>query len=175
MTEQHGYTNQEQAELQPEETAVSRRHFLKYGLGVLGAVALLELGGATLLYLRPQETAVSFGKVINAGPVENFPPGSVTEFVNGRFFLVRGKDGGFLAIYRRCPHLGCTVNWIEEDNQFHCPCHAARFDAHGDYNNPPVPRPLDTFAITIGEDGVNVNTAIIQQREQYSPEQLAYA
>ncbi len=160
---------------QTEETAVTRRNFLKYGLGALGAAALLELGGATLLYLRPKETAVSFGKVINAGAVHEFPPGSVTEFINGRFFLVRGLDGGFLAIYRRCPHLGCTVHWVPEEDQFHCPCHAAKFDVHGDYHSPPVPRPLDTFAITITEEGILVNTAVIQQREQFAPDQLAYA
>lgn len=174
MAEQPIYANREHA-VQTEETAVSRRSFLKLGISALGAAALLELGGASLLYLRPQETAVSFGKVIKVGPVEAFPPGSVTEFTNGRFFLVRGEDGGFLAIYRRCPHLGCTVHWVTEDNQFHCPCHAARFDAHGDYNNPPVPRPLDTFAIIINEEGVIVDTSAIQQREQFAPEQLAYA
>lgn len=165
----------EHAKSVTNEMAVSRRNFLKYGLGALGAATLLELGGATLLYLRPQETAVSFGKVVNVGPVDAFPPGSVTEFTNGRFFLIREEGGGFLAIYRRCPHLGCTVHWEPEENQFHCPCHAARFDVHGDYNNPPVPRPLDTFAISITEEGVLVDTATLQQREQFEPEQLAYA
>ena len=175
MTEEQIYPQKENTLSAPNETAVSRRSFLKYGLGALGAAALLELGGASLLYLRPQETAVSFGKVINAGPVDAFPIGSVTEFKNGRFFLIRGEDGGFLAIYRRCPHLGCTVHWQPDENEFHCPCHAATFDVHGDYSNPPVPRPLDTFTITITNEGVMVDTAAIQQREQFEPEQLAYA
>lgn len=174
MSEQT-FSSVEQVDTKLAEQVTSRRSFLKLGLSALGAAALLEIGGVGLMYLRPKETAVSFGKVVNAGPIEAFPPGSVTEFTNGRFFLVRGEDGGFLAIYRRCPHLGCTVHWAPEEKQFHCPCHAASFDIHGDYNNPPVPRPLDTFPVTITEAGIMVDTSAIQQREKFTPEQLAYA
>ncbi|MBP6472344.1 MAG: Rieske (2Fe-2S) protein [Chloroflexi bacterium] len=154
---------------------LSRRNFLKLGLGALGAAALVELGGVGFLYLQPRETADAFGKIIQAGPVESFPAGSVTEFRNGRFFLVRGQSGGFLAIYRRCPHLGCNVNWLPEENHFHCPCHAARFDEFGDLESPPVPRPLDTFPVVIKEGQVIVDTSQRQQREQFAPDQLAYA
>jgi len=88
---------------------------------------------------------------------------------------VRAADGGFLAVYRRCTHLGCNVNWEAEQNRFFCPCHASSFDLHGEVKNPPAPRALDTFAIRIEDSRVLVDTSRLQNRDGFAPEQLAYA
>jgi nitrite reductase/ring-hydroxylating ferredoxin subunit len=107
----------------------------------VSVVTALEVGGAALLFLRARSQEGSFGEVITAGAVDKFPPGSVTEFAAGGFFLIRAPDSGFLAVYRRCPHLGCTVEWHpEDDNALICPCHASTFNIHGDYERSPVPR-----------------------------------
>ncbi|MCL4263451.1 MAG: Rieske (2Fe-2S) protein [Anaerolineae bacterium] len=153
---------------------VSRRTFLKLGLGTLGVIAALEIGAASWLFLQARGQEVQGGKVL-AGSVDDFPPGSVTEFKERAFFLIRDPEGGFLAIYRRCPHLGCTVNWQPDGNSFHCPCHSADFDFYGDCEGPPVPRPLDLFAVTIDESRVLVDMSQPQQRDQFSPAQLIYA
>ena len=50
--------------------------------------------------------------------MDSFPPGSVTEFPDGRFFLIRSHDGGFLAVYQRCTHLGCSVTWEADEGRF---------------------------------------------------------
>ncbi len=156
--------------------ALSRRNFLKVGLGALGALAALELGGAGFMYLRARSEEGDFGGVITAGAVEKFPPGSVTEYPESHLFVIRAPDGGFLAVYSRCPHLGCTVSWVPEGNHFICPCHASSFDFFGTFESPPVPRSLDTFDIQIDEDGVlKVDTSHLHQRERFSPDQLAYA
>ena len=157
------------------EQAVTRRDFLGLGLNVLGALALLELGGAGLFYLQSRSQEGQFGGVVTAGAVDDFAPGSVTEFAEGRFFLIRGAEGGFLAVHSRCPHLGCTVTWVAEAQQFLCPCHASYFDAYGNFEGPPVPRPLDTFAVIIADGKVKVDTAALRQREHFAPEQLAFA
>ena len=68
----------------------------------------------------------------------------------------------------------CTVVWLPEENKFLCPCHAAHFDFHGDFDAPPVPRPLDTFAVSIEDGVVKVDTARPYQRERYSPDQLTF-
>ncbi len=154
---------------------LSRQNFLKAGIGALGAIAALEVGGGSLLYLQPRLTDGSFGGVIEAGPVSSFPAGSVTEFPAGRFFLVRTPDNGFLAIYSRCPHLGCAVNYNPADSCFICPCHASSFNVVGDFEKPPVPRALDLFAVTIKNELVLVNTGQLLRRNHFSPEQVIYA
>jgi len=157
-----------------QEAGVSRRSVLKAGMGALATLALLEMGGAGFLFLRARSLEGEYGGRITAGAVERFPLGSVSEFAENHFFLIRSPDGGFLAVHNRCPHLGCTVNWVEGENQFLCPCHAASFDFYGNYGGPPVPRPLDTFAVEFDGEVVLVNTMQPSRREGYDPGQLAY-
>ncbi len=154
--------------------AMSRRDFLSLGLGALGLVSLIQAGAITLQFLGPRRSDGEFGGLVVAGPVESFPPGSVTEFPDGRFFLVRLSDGGFLAVYRRCTHLGCAVSWHAAEARFSCPCHGSHFDQAGEVQNPPAPRALDTFPLTINDGIVNVDTARAQQRDRFNPAQLVY-
>jgi cytochrome b6-f complex iron-sulfur subunit len=154
---------------------VSRRDFLKLGIGGLSALALLEVGGASLLYMKPRSLEGEFGGVVDAGPVDSFPLGSVVEFTNGRFFLIRAGDGGFLTVYQRCSHLGCSVTWEADKGHFFCPCHASSFDLHGDVENPPAPRALDTFPVMIVDGKVQVDTGRLQSRDVFHPDQLVYA
>ena len=154
---------------------VSRRDFLKLGIGTLSALVILEVGGASLLFMKPRSLEGEFGGSVNAGPVDSFPPGSVVQFPDGRFFLIRSHDGGFLAVYQRCTHLGCSVTWEADEGRFFCPCHASSFDIHGDVENPPAPRALDTFPVTIEGGQVLVATEQTQSRDAFSTDQLAYA
>jgi cytochrome b6-f complex iron-sulfur subunit len=158
-----------------KDAQLSRRDFLKMGVSALSLVALLEVGGASLLFMKPRTAEGEFGGLVTAGAVDSFPASSVTEFPDGRFYLVRAADGGFLAVYRRCTHLGCTVNWEPEQNSFFCPCHASTFDIHGAVQSPPAPRALDTFPVQIEASEVLVDTSRIQNRDGFAPEQLAYA
>lgn len=157
------------------ELTLSRRRFLKLGIGALSALAALEAGGAGLMFLQSQGNHERNGALITAGRVMDFPLGSVTEFTEARFFLLRTETGGFLALYNRCPHLGCTVTWHLEAQTFLCPCHAARFNRYGDYEAPPVPRPLDLFDVQIEDDVVNVDIGRPRRREHFTPDQLVYA
>jgi cytochrome b6-f complex iron-sulfur subunit len=155
-------------------SGVSRRDFLKMGLGALSVITALEVGGAALLFLRARSQEGSFGEVITAGKVASFPPGSVTEFGRDAFFLIRAHDGGFLAVYRRCPHLGCTVEWEADKECFLCPCHASTFNFYGEYERAPVPRPLDLFTVRVENGEVLVDTSCLNRREAFSPAQLVY-
>lgn len=154
---------------------LSRRDFVKMGIGVLGTLAALEAASAGVLFLRSRSLEEEFGGVVTAGPVESFPPGSVTEFPDGRFFLIRSHDGGFIAVHSRCPHLGCTVRWASDKERFLCPCHASSFDFYGNLESPPVPRPLDTFPVQIEGTTVKVDTSNLQRRDRFAQEQLTYA
>jgi cytochrome b6-f complex iron-sulfur subunit len=154
---------------------MSRRNFLKLGAAALGALAVLEITAAGVVFLEPRSLEGEFGGVVTAGPTESFPPASITEFPAGRFFLIRAEDGGFLAVYRRCTHLGCSVSWEPSQNQFVCPCHGSHFDDVGNVVNPPAPRALDTFNITIAEGVVRVDTAKPRTRDEFEASQLVYA
>ena len=159
---------------EPIPSYLTRRNFLQLGLGALSAVAFVETGIAGFMFLRSRSLEGGFGGTIKAGAVDSFPPGSVTEFPEENFYLVRDREGGFLAVYRRCPHLGCTVSWNGEDERFLCPCHASSFDIYGDFSSKPVPRALDIFPVSIDSTVVKVDTSQIQQRESFSPDQLVY-
>lgn len=157
------------------DSQMSRRNFLKLGAAALGALAVLEITAAGLMFLQPRSLEGEFGGVVTAGPVNSFPPGSITEFPAGRFFLIRADDGGFLAVYRRCTHLGCSVSWDPGLNQFVCPCHGSHFDELGDVLNPPAPRALDTFHVIIENGVVKVDTSKPRTREEFESSQLVYA
>lgn len=156
------------------ETDPTRRDFLKIAWAGLGAVVLAETGVMAVAFSLPRIAEGEFGSVVTAGPVEEFPPNSVTPFSQSRFYLSRLADGGFLALYRKCTHLGCSVPWEQPANQFMCPCHASAFDATGDVLNPPAPRALDLFPVSIEEGLVKVDTGTIIKRDKFEPGQVVY-
>ena len=153
---------------------LSRRDFLKIAWAFLGGVTVLETAGVFLAYLQPRLVEGEFGSIITAGLVNDFPPNSVTHIPNGRFYVVRIGDGGFLAVYHRCTHLGCTVPWDSTAQKFICPCHNSQFDQQGTVENPPAPRPLDLFALTIEDGEVKVDTGNLIQRQSYEMAQVVY-
>lgn len=102
----------------------------------------------------------------------------------GKFWLVNlngpegdvlqvGGTGGLLALYWKCPHLGCSVPWNPAFNGasvnfpgiigwFRCPCHGSTYSKAGIRVFGPAPRPMDTMRITVNADGsVSVNTGQI--------------
>ena len=160
---------------EPQSGNVSRRDILKVTWAGLGALASAEIGGLALAYTQPRLVEGEYGSLINVGAVDDFPPGSVTYVPSGRFYLSRLQDGGFLAIYQRCTHLGCNAPWVQEQNAFICPCHNSQFTPEGDVLNPPAPRPLDLFPITIESGSVIVNTGSHITREAYDVSQAVYA
>ncbi len=56
-----------------------------------------------------------------------------------------------------------------------CPCHASAFDQTGQVLNPPAPRPLDRFAVSLVDGQVFVDTSRPLERERFDPSQLVYA
>jgi cytochrome b6-f complex iron-sulfur subunit len=158
------------------ETRMERRAFLKLlGWSGLGALAAGELTYAGFRFIAPRVADGEFGGVFTVGAVEDFPPGSVTPFNEGRFYLVRLDDGGFLALYRSCTHLGCAVPWDTEKRRFVCPCHGSEFEADGAVLNPPAPRPLDLFQVAIESGQVTVDTGDKIRRDRPSDAQAVYA
>jgi len=157
-----------------ENKSISRRDMLKLSWGALAGLVAVEVGGLALSYMKPRLAAGEFGSIITAGIVDEFPPGSVTQIPNGRFYLTRLEDGGFLAIYQRCTHLGCSVPWEQTANSFICPCHSSSFSADGTLLNPPAPRALDIFPVSIEDGQIKVDTARPVSREGFEIAQVVH-
>jgi cytochrome b6-f complex iron-sulfur subunit len=153
---------------------VTRRETLRRLWRVLGLVALAEAGAVVGIYLwprKPKPREGAYGGVVTAGPIGSFEPGTVTAFAKGQFYLVRLKDGAFLALSRKCTHLGCTVPWSEVDRKFACPCHASSFSETGDVLSAPAPRPLDLYRVTFEDGVVKVDTSVAITRDRFEPSQ----
>ena len=151
----------------------SRRAFLWKAWIGLAAVGIAELVWVAVDFLRPRPARTAAdAAVVTAGPTDAFDLDSVTAFPQGKFYLVRLEDGGFLAVSRECTPLGCTVPWLEEEHRFVCPCHSSAFDIHGEVVNPPAPRALDLYEVRIENRIVKVNTANLRRRDGYDPAQV---
>jgi cytochrome b6-f complex iron-sulfur subunit len=157
-----------------KKSGINRRQFL----GIAWGGSLLVLGGqivaGLLRYVQPVASS-GFGGVVRAGKVAEFAPGTISLIKAGRFFLYRLQDGSFLAMWQKCTHLGCTVPWVEDEKQFHCPCHGSLFDQTGQVTGGPAPRPLDVFPVTIKDGDVYVDTGNATQRNKFDPSQTTKA
>ncbi len=149
---------------------INRRQFL----GIVWGASVLAVTGEALgmvgKYIQPVSTS-GFGGVVRAGKVDDFKPGTVTHIQAGRFFLVRLDDGSFIALWQKCTHLGCSVPWVEAENQFHCPCHGSLYNKVGEVQGGPAPRPFDIFPVSIQGGEVFVDTGKPITRKSFDPSQ----
>jgi len=167
----------EKGKNQPDSTNTSRRSFFTKLWIFLGVIAFIEFIGVVTAYLLPRrkrEKTAGSGAIIDAGSVEKFPNESVTAFIRGKFYLCRLKDGGFLAVSRKCTHLGCTVPWLDKEKKFVCPCHASAFDISGEVISPPAPRALDVYHLYIENNIVKVDTGKRIKRSGFHSDQVVY-
>ena len=75
-----------------------------------------------------------------------------------------GLDGGVIALYQKCPHLGCRVPECGTSQWFECPCHGSQYNQVGEKRGGPAPRGMDRFAMSVGSDGsLTVDTGTIIQ------------
>ena len=152
-----------------------RRGFLNMLWWVLGALAIAEVIGLAVAFLRPSKKASpqeGYGSLVTCGPIADFPVNTVTAFQRGHFYLARMESGGFMALSRKCTHLGCTVIWDEKKNRFECPCHASAFNLAGDVISKPATRALDYHSIIIENNIVKVDTGKRMKRQRFSKEQV---
>jgi menaquinol-cytochrome c reductase iron-sulfur subunit len=68
-------------------------------------------------------------------------------------YVLPSKDGQFRILSPVCPHLGCSVRWVGDQEKFICPCHSGSFTADGERIAGPPPRSMDTLESKV-EGGV---------------------
>jgi len=69
---------------------------------------------------------------------------------------VPDEEKSVLALWRKCPHLGCQVPQLCGESQwFECLCHGSKYTVLGEKRDGPAPRGMDRFEVLV-EDGVYV-------------------
>lgn len=86
---------------------------------------------------------------VKVGPPGRFPPG-LTYVPEARAFVARTAEG-LRALSAVCTHLGCTVNWVERERHFACPCHGSLFDPNGAVLAGPARHPLPWLLVTLAD------------------------
>ena len=154
-----------------------RRRFLSKVWVGLGLVALAEfVTGGIGFFISGRKIKGNNGSVeiIVAGDVADFPPGTVTFIHAGNCYLSRLENGGFLALSRKCTHLGCAVPWVPERNQFECPCHASVFDNTGNVIKSPASRALDLYYISLDRNHIQIDVSRPVKRTNFNADQLVF-
>ena len=75
----------------------------------------------------------------------------------------QGFDAGVVALYQKCPHLGCRVPNCVSSQWFECPCHGSQFNQVGEKRGGPAPRGMDRFAVAVDGGVLVVDTGTIVQ------------
>ena len=140
----------------------SRRGFLA-GVTWVGAawtsftagMGLLTLGTVRFLFPNVLSEPPS---TFRAGDPVNYEEGKVDDrFKTVGAWVIRAKNerdqDTIYALSTTCTHLGCTPNWLETEKKFKCPCHGSGFKITGVNFEGPAPRPLERYAIRLGDDG----------------------
>ena len=134
--------------------SASRRSPLGF-TALSGSLALWTLGSVRFMFPNILREPPSRFKV---GFPDQFAPGQVEEKFKAQFgvWIVNVEYNGkqqICALKSVCTHLGCTPNWLEAEQKFKCPCHGSGFYKDGINFEGPAPRPLERYAISIGNDG----------------------
>lgn len=139
-----------------EET--SRRSFLKRLVWAVPGLTFALFAVPIVRYILPigSKEGENFVTDAQGNPLDGTTIGEGGSFVglsrDGPTIIVR-HGGRLKALSAVCPHLGCLVKWLPNEEVFLCPCHAGRFDANGVVISGPPPSPLPTYATEIDREG----------------------
>ena len=169
-----------------EQIGVNRRQFLNRASVTLMSTSLATFGLACIAFLWPTSAPVFGGKVnlgklddilssirSNSGffyasnarsyvtvyPSEALPKArGVKEYTQ----LISGMESGVVAMYQKCPHLGCRVPQCPSSQWFECPCHGSQYNRVGEKKGGPAPRGMSHFVVAVSPSGdVVVDTSTV--------------
>jgi cytochrome b6-f complex iron-sulfur subunit len=169
-----------------EQLGVTRRQFFNRGILATQGLVLGSFGLAVVGFLWPSLTG-GFGGKVKAGGLDD-----ILEFIQGNkepFYvpeargyvvpypkaalakarqayseaIIPGLEAGVVALFQKCPHLGCRVPWCKTSQWFECPCHGSKYNRVGEKKGGPAPRGMDRFPVDVGDGTVVINTGIVIQ------------
>lgn len=169
-----------------EAFGVTRRQFMNRSIVGLFALGISVFGVAIIGFLWPTGSS-GFGSKIKMGKVSDL----LAEIRANNGFLYKpearawitaypaaalpkaetvysppeltGMEVGLVALYQKCPHLGCRVPSCASSQWFECPCHGSQFNQAGEKKGGPAPRGMDRFAMEVSGGQFVVNTGAVIQ------------
>ena len=172
----------------PDEEAlgVSRRMFFNRATVTLLTVSVGAFGASVVGFLWKGAEG-GFGSKINAGKVDDViqlirqnkgflylseARAWVTEYPKdalgkgqavyaGQAPVFSGMQAGIVALYQKCPHLGCRVPECKSSQWFECPCHGSQYNRVGEKKGGPAPRGMDRFGVSIANGVVTIDTGAV--------------
>ena len=170
----------------PEAIGVTRRQFLNRASVTLMAMGLSTFGAANIAFLWPRPTG-GFGSKVKIGTISSVngviasssPAVSFSYFSEAQTYLqpypmdtatqqaaeavysgsvLQGIQMGYVALWQKCPHLGCKVPSCATSQWFECPCHGSQYNRVGEKKAGPAPRGMDRFPVIIDGDKVIIDT-----------------
>ena len=182
-------TNSEVAPFVPPDAdaiGISRRKFFNRSIVVMMGLGLSGFGAAILAFLWPMPKG-GFGSKIRVGAV----PEILNKITASKGFLYSAEgrmwmtaypksaiekakavyppavlpsmEAGIVALYQKCPHLGCRVPSCLTSQWFECPCHGSQYNMAGEKKGGPAPRGMDRFGTSVVADVLTVDTGMIIQ------------
>lgn len=167
-------------------SSVTRRELLEKSISIIGWGSLFALTGAGAV-----ETVRFFSPSVVFHPPSTFEVGTINDFSTGadpdlhgvvyvesrwkkehRFFIIR-ETSRIYALFARCTHLGCTVNWFPGLGIYKCPCHGSQFHSNGVNFAGPAPRPLDRLKISMNAKGnMVVDTSVVYDINEFERQEV---
>jgi menaquinol-cytochrome c reductase iron-sulfur subunit len=152
---------------------INRRSFFGALLAIGSAGMSAFLAAPVLRYvLYPLYAKASKNEWSDVGKVEDFA-GAATpvrktitfaqldgwrEVVSAQSVYVnRLADDQFEVLSAICPHLGCSVSWQQNADEFFCPCHGSAFTPDGKVLKGPSPRPMDSLPTRVQDGKLQVH------------------
>jgi cytochrome b6-f complex iron-sulfur subunit len=158
---------------------MSRRAFLGRMLGVGAGILALEFIGGSIAFLWPQirsglgarfalgtladivarQPSFANGWPYAVGPARSFlinVPAAKELALGHQASIPNPAPEQLLALYRKCPHLGCQVPGLcDELKRFTCRCHGSTYNILGEkLKEGPAQRGMDRFAVEVSASGV---------------------
>ena len=169
-----------------EAIGVSRRQFFNRASVTLMSASLGAFGAAVLAFLWKGSSG-GFGSKITVGPVDDvidqirankgfyYVPQArawITEYpkealskaravYGGQSSVMAGIEAGVIALYQKCPHLGCRVPECASSQWFECPCHGSQYNRVGEKKGGPAPRGMDHFGVSVNNGVLVVDTGSV--------------
>jgi cytochrome b6-f complex iron-sulfur subunit len=164
----------------------TRRSFFNRATVIMLSTSLGAFGASLVGFLWKGASG-GFGSKINAGKVDDVIQSIrgnkgflylsearawVTEYPKDALSKARpvygnqapvftGMEAGIVALYQKCPHLGCRVPECKSSQWFECPCHGSQYNRVGEKKGGPAPRGMDLFGVAINNGVLIIDTGSV--------------
>jgi cytochrome b6-f complex iron-sulfur subunit len=162
----------------PEAVGVSRRMFFNRTAVAMMSASLGAFGASVIAFLWKGAEG-GFGSKINAGRVSDvisnirsnggflylaearawvteYPESAMAKakaVYGSQAAVIAGMEAGVIALYQKCPHLGCRVP--------ECQCHGSQYNRVGEKKAGPAPRGMDRFGVSVNNGVLTIDTGSV--------------